>query len=64
MCITGISEVVLELLTFRLCSNYTRSIFGPVRKLIRYNVNDACGNRTVPIRSGVELFTPYRNDMF
>ena len=49
--------------SLRLCSRYTGSIFGPVRKSIRYNVNSAWGNRTGPDRSGVELFTPYRIDI-
>ena len=47
-----------------LCSHYIGLIFGPVRKPIRYNVNDARGNRSGPVRLGVELFTPYRIDMF
>ena len=48
----------------RLCSHCTGSTFGPVRKSIRYDVNDACGNQTRLIRSGVELFTSYRIDIF
>ena len=50
-------------LGLRLCSHYTGSIFGTVRTSIRYNVNSAWGNRTGPDRSGVELFTPYQNDI-
>ena len=64
MYIIGIGQAVLELLTFRLCSHYTGSILGPVRKLIQYNVSDASGNRIIPVRSGVELFTLYWIDMF
>ena len=30
--------------SFRLCSHYTGSIFGPVGKSNRYNVNSAWGN--------------------
>ena len=39
------------------------SIFRPVWKSIRYNVNSAQGNRTRPDRYVVELFTPYRIDV-
>ena len=37
----------------RLCSHYTGSIFGPLRKSIRYNVNNAQGIE--PHRTGLEL---------
>ena len=47
----------------RLCSHYTGSILGPVRKSIQYNVKSARGNLIRQDRSGVEVFTPYRIDM-
>ena len=37
--------------TFRLYSHYNGSIFGLVRKSIRYNVNSAWGNQTGPVWS-------------
>ena len=45
-----------------LCPHCNGSIFGPIQKSIRYNVNNARGNRIESDRSVVELFTPYRID--
>ena len=50
-------------LCIKLCSHYTGSIFTLVRKSIRYTVNNARGNRTVPDLSGAKLFTSYRIGM-
>ena len=58
---TNVGKVIGKQL--RLCSHYTRLIFGLVRESIRYNVNSAWGNRTGLDRSGVELFTPYLIDI-
>ena len=59
-----IFQMMPYIIIVRLFSRYTGSIFGPVPKSIRYNVSITHGNGTGPVRSEVELFTPYRIDMF
>ena len=46
--------------SFRLFSHYNGSIFGTVRNSIRYNVNNALGNRTSLDQSEVKRYGSHR----